>query len=86
VLYEIITGYYPWEIEGIDNYNDLKILVVDHQKRPKIPNENEYDEVSKFFIKLIKLTWDHDINKRPNISTIYDILLKNRNKKRLIIF
>jgi hypothetical protein len=65
----------PWSIEKIENYNDLLNRVIKLKERPMIPKrELEYDNITKYFINMLKECWNEDIKKRPTISEILNSL------------
>jgi serine/threonine protein kinase len=69
IIYEIILEKIPWTLEKINDYEELKYLVVTLHQRPKIPND-KYDNITLYLFNIMKACWNRDINKRPSIQTI----------------
>jgi len=63
VLYEMITGEEPFK--EIHDLFELKKIVVDKGKRPKIP---KVSTLNPAFIALMKLCWHKEPNKRPTFE------------------
>jgi len=63
VLYEMLSGREPWA--DIHDIFELKKLVYDKQKRPKIPKT-----IPSALKILIKQCWHKDPNRRPSFETL----------------
>lgn len=83
-MYEVLFRIEPWELENIDNIEDLKIRLIKYNIRPSIPNEDLHkkDKNMKILIMLMKKCWEHEIIKRPNTTYIFNELYKIINSFR----
>jgi serine/threonine protein kinase len=69
IIYEILFDRHPWSIENLSDYDELKNLVVNLNKRPQIPKQN-FNNVELYFINIMKSCWEKDIEKRPSFKRI----------------
>lgn len=68
ILWEVITSTVPFDIK----LSEIKKYVLEEKVRPEVPVK-----INKTLSSLIRNCWDSELNKRPNITEIFEYLNKD---------